>query len=1076
MAEPTPGAPGGGRSGPRSATAATFQVSDSSLKDLHTTWRRLIADVKEFNTELQNLSKGAKTVDQIAAKLGSLGIGGGGKGGAGTRLEGMAEPPTTPTAAVATGAPTAAPAATQTTATAATGGAPQLAGGSSPWGKVGTGAKWTGTAILGAAAGVSSFYNREAENISASNLFYNQQAQNTGMGYARDERDRMRATMFGRPGNDTAGLTGFQSMQDAMAGTQSVLGATGGRVGGRGWQQVQQAGQLAALTPDSGLAGSGAAVASLYDPETSARLMMTGAGPSVGPGGALQSPQTIYQNIIRTIYRGRKPSAEEIRQGMQPGAPLYLSLTRGMGLTPDAIQQFERYAIAQANLNGNVADTERAIGAASKWMTHGESSVSADEKKLIDRAGLTDSVRSAENRVGAEGTRRTAEAERQMEPGIVKGLEHLAASIDKMTALFQAANDKTGGATGYGLGYTGVMANPVNTALGALGGIGGAAMTWQTVQNWRDRRSARGAGGGVGGALGDAVEGVTGGGVQKVFVVNWPPGMLLGAPDAAGGKKSWLRRAGGAVAGAATWVGSKFKSAPKGGLPALGSRTGQIDPESGEWLEEGDAGYEEQKAPLQELYKWLGNKARDKFAGGGVIPGHHQRDDVPIYATPGEVVVPKPVVGRHGGARALMEKLGFRGTGGENGHYAGGGEVTGDTEGLNAEFLKRLRAFSAAVGQAFHVGSGHRSIEEQQVLYDRWMRRVPGQAPAAKPGKSNHNHGLAADGPRWGRFGPERFGLRYPMSYEPWHIEPVGAKQMKGGAAAAQPAIGTPEGPDGADVTGGVGTSSINMATAPGVLADEKSAMAAFLANANNPYGMGGTTKAGGIEAAPPKSSGTEGVDPEVAVPASHPNQNVTLGQSKAAARGWTGNEWEALYKLWQKESGWRTEAANPSSSARGIAQTMMSVHFGKGWKTDKAAKAFLGDPNKQIDWGLNYISQRYNSPGKAWAHSQKHNWYDVGAWETDDEYARLHRGEMVVPEGPAKKIRQMIRDRGQQVQQPTFGVIPQQAQRGTVSVNISMPVTLVGKATPQDARHLVSLMKNEMEQDETLAAMGSGG
>ena len=63
------------------------------------------------------------------------------------------------------------------------------------------------------------------------------------------------------------------------------------------------------------------------------------------------------------------------------------------------------------------------------------------------------------------------------------------------------------------------------------------------------------------------------------------------------------------------------------------------------------------------------------FAGGGKIPGSHNRDDVPIYATPGEVVVPLPVVGRFGGADALMSALGFAGTGGAGGHYFGGGII-----------------------------------------------------------------------------------------------------------------------------------------------------------------------------------------------------------------------------------------------------------------------------------------------------------------------------------------------------------------------------------------------------------------
>lgn len=1066
MAEPTPGAPDRGSRGPRSATAATFQVNDSTLKDLHTTWRRLIDDVKEFNKELQNLQRGAKTVDQIAEKLGALGLGGAGSAAVGGRMAGMSTAPSRTLELAGAAAPSAGALTGPGTPPPSTSGT-ALAGGSSPWPHR---ARVAGGIIGGVALANASFFDTRMQDMSDADLFFNQQAQNTGYGYRTQEKSRMRDLMFGAPQsngrtNGAGGLTGYQSPEDAIGGASAFLGAVGGRVGGRGWAQLREADAMSSLTPDAGLTGAaGSAAASLYDPTTSNRLMMIGAGPSVGTGGALQSPSAIYQNIINTVYRGKKPSAEAIRQGMQPGAHLYISLTRGLGLTPDAIQQFERYAIAQANLGGNERDTMRAMKAASRLATGG--SVSKEERRLINRAGLADNIRTRQNEQAAAETRKTIEAGREAEQALEKGFHVLAQVTDEVTSAFAELNEKTRGLSGNVLGGTALAAGPVNSILGAMGGIGGAAMTWQVAQQYiGGRRRSRGGAGGIGG-VGDVVGDVTG--VQPVFVTNWPGGLLPGAGGGGGGGGGGSRfgRVGNAVKGAGRFLG--------GAGAALAAWEGfdLVRDEVGH--QRGNKVFNERKRGWGALRFWEDDYVDrpKRYTGGGKVPGNHNRDDVPILATPGEVVVPKGAVTHHGGPDALMRKLGFRGTGG-GGMYAGGGEVTGDTAGLNAEFLKRLRAFSAAVGMPYHVGSGHRSLEEQAVLYDRWMRKVPGQAQAAKPGSSNHNYGLASDGPRWGRYNPEKFGLHYPMNHEPWHIEPFNAKEMRGGAAAAQPAIGTPSGGDGADAAA-PGGSSFNMASAPGVLADEKSAMAAFLANANNPYGIGGATKTRGIEAAPPKSSGTDSVDPTISVPASHPNSNVALGQRKAAARGWTGNEWDALFKLWQKESGWRTEAANPTSAARGIAQTMMSVHFGKNWKTDKAAQAFTADPNKQIDWGLNYIAQRYNSPSKAWAHSQKHNWYDVGAWETDDEYARLHRGEMVVPAGAAKKIRQMVRDRGQQVAQPTMAM-PQQGGGGSVQVSISMPVQLVGKATPQDARHLVGLIKSEMEQDDTLAAMGSG-
>lgn len=68
------------------------------------------------------------------------------------------------------------------------------------------------------------------------------------------------------------------------------------------------------------------------------------------------------------------------------------------------------------------------------------------------------------------------------------------------------------------------------------------------------------------------------------------------------------------------------------------------------------------------------------FASGGVVPGSHNRDDVPIFATPGEVVVPRNVVDALGGGQRLMRMLGFGGGGGAGGHYFLGG-IVGDVTG-----------------------------------------------------------------------------------------------------------------------------------------------------------------------------------------------------------------------------------------------------------------------------------------------------------------------------------------------------------------------------------------------------------
>lgn len=110
-----------------------------------------------------------------------------------------------------------------------------------------------------------------------------------------------------------------------------------------------------------------------------------------------------------------------------------------------------------------------------------------------------------------------------------------------------------------------------------------------------------------------------------------------------------------------------------------------------------------------------------------------------------------------------------------------------EVNGLNAQFNSNLQRLIKDAPGAITIGSGYRSIAEQQVLYDRYKRGVKGQAPAAKPGNSDHNFGLAADlkyanaaTGEWARANATRYGLQFPMSYEPWHVSAINAKAMRG--------------------------------------------------------------------------------------------------------------------------------------------------------------------------------------------------------------------------------------------------------------------------------------------------------
>lgn len=93
--------------------------------------------------------------------------------------------------------------------------------------------------------------------------------------------------------------------------------------------------------------------------------------------------------------------------------------------------------------------------------------------------------------------------------------------------------------------------------------------------------------------------------------------------------------------------------------------------------------------------------------------------------------------------------------------------------------------------------------------------------------------------------------------------------------------------------------------------------------------------------------------------------------------RGMNGPaELQCLIPIWERESNWNPNAANPSSTARGIPQMMMNIHFGANWQTSAAGVAYLTNPQVQINTGLDYIAGRYGTPCKAWQVWQTQHWY----------------------------------------------------------------------------------------------------
>lgn len=124
--------------------------------------------------------------------------------------------------------------------------------------------------------------------------------------------------------------------------------------------------------------------------------------------------------------------------------------------------------------------------------------------------------------------------------------------------------------------------------------------------------------------------------------------------------------------------------------------------------------------------------------------------------------------------------------------------------------------------------------------------------------------------------------------------------------------------------------------------------------------------------------------DPSVySKPISGAGGNVALVQQLAAARGWTGREWDSLYALIMKESGFNNLAQNPTSTAYGMFQFLNSTWAGVGFSK-------TSDPKLQALAGFAYIADRYGSPSAALAFHNRNNWYDEGGYA---------EGELVVPD-----------------------------------------------------------------------------
>ncbi|ALV40912.1 hypothetical protein AU252_06855 [Pseudarthrobacter sulfonivorans] len=110
--------------------------------------------------------------------------------------------------------------------------------------------------------------------------------------------------------------------------------------------------------------------------------------------------------------------------------------------------------------------------------------------------------------------------------------------------------------------------------------------------------------------------------------------------------------------------------------------------------------------------------------------------------------------------------------------------------------------------------------------------------------------------------------------------------------------------------------------------------------------------------------------EPAPVVAVNDPAGAQAYAAGQLATYGWSADQMQCLQTLWTKESDWTTTATNASSGAYGIVQSLPAE------KMASAGADYVTNYRTQINWGLNYIQERYQSPCGALNFHLSHNWY----------------------------------------------------------------------------------------------------
>lgn len=218
-------------------------------------------------------------------------------------------------------------------------------------------------------------------------------------------------------------------------------------------------------------------------------------------------------------------------------------------------------------------------------------------------------------------------------------------------------------------------------------------------------------------------------------------------------------------------------------LEYLGSKADLIDP-----------------ATRMELEGKLKPYANDEAAMGIVDEILGQRRDTGAGAAPAAA---EGTVGQSGPSTVRTKLYGRAAAAGK-----GADHVDGLNEGFATNLLAMFEDAPPGIREGLQIGSGYRSEQRQAELFAEAVKKYGSPEAARKwvapPGNSQHNHGNAVDiwyngvrldkAPKevrdWVHQNAAAYGLRFPMSWESWHIEPSGAR----GGGPGSTAVATTDG------------------------------------------------------------------------------------------------------------------------------------------------------------------------------------------------------------------------------------------------------------------------------------------